>query len=233
MKLNEKRMVEYVLLVLFPAALFAGCAGNGNEKPQTLTEDQANETQIEQVSYAVETIGENEPVHSVVINSNENERVDVTITPMPKISTEDTHKESLEQTVYFKTDQYTLQIEDESLLTQYASKLKSDPKAYLVINGHADERGTEDYNLKLSELRAREVEGRLLSLGVADSQLRIQSYGESTPVELVGNWQENRRVELEYTGAKVSHRVKHQYSMEDFQQLAGGLEISSIDAQLE
>ena len=51
MKMNEKRVVEYVLLILFPAALFAGCAGNGNEKPQTLSEYQADETQIEQVAY--------------------------------------------------------------------------------------------------------------------------------------------------------------------------------------
>ena len=233
MKMNEKRMVEYVLLVLFPAVLFAGCAGNGNEKPQTLSENQANETLIEQVAYAVETTGKNEAVQSVAINSSESEGVDVTITPMPQLATEDTQEESLGQILYFSTDQYTLRAEEGSLLGQYASKLLSDPKAYLIIHGHADERGTEDYNQKLSELRAREVEGRLLSLGVADGQLRIQTYGESTPVELAGNWQENRRVELEYTSAQVSNRVTHQYTMEDFQQLAGGLEVGSIDAHVE
>jgi len=229
MKLNEKRMVEYVLLVLFPAALFAGCAGNGNEKPQTLSENQANEAQFEQVSYAVETIGENDTVQNVAIKGNKN--AEVTITPMPQITTDDTQDETLDHVVYFDTDQYTLRADDESLLTQYASKLLNNPSVTLIIHGHADERGTEAYNLHLSELRAREVEGRLLSLGVADSQLRIQSYGESTPVKLVGNWQENRRVELEYANAKVTTRVRHQYSMDDFEQVAAGLEVGQLVAQ--
>ena len=116
MKLNEKRMIEYVLLVLFPAALFAGCAGNGNEKTQTLTENQVNETQIEQVSYAVATIDENETVQRVVINSNENERVDVSITPMPNIAKEETQEENLERTVYFGTNIYSVRVGDEVLL---------------------------------------------------------------------------------------------------------------------
>ena len=69
----------------------------------------------------------------------------------------------------------------------------------VVIEGHADERGSEEYNLALGERRAEAVRRYLEALGVAESQLRIVSYGESKPAALGSDeaaWRLNRRAEF-------------------------------------
>ena len=73
--------------------------------------------------------------------------------------------------------------------------------AAITIQGHADERGTREYNLALGERRASAVRDYLQSMGVASSQLRIVSYGEERPVDprsTESAWSKNRRVELAY-----------------------------------
>ncbi len=226
MKLNEKRVIEYVLLVLFPAALFAGCAGNGDEKSANIKASKATEMQYESAPYATTPLSESDSLALTGQfenpNSETTELVISSITPGAQSMAQneqgdslERENNSLERTLRFATNQYAVQLEDDALLAQFASKLLTDPSAYLNINGHADERGTEDYNLRLSERRAKEVEARLLSLGVPVSQLRVYHFGESKPVVSGGAWQENRRVELEYLGAKDSAKVADKNVMED------------------
>ncbi len=101
--------------------------------------------------------------------------------------------------VYF--DFNSAEIRDESipLIMAAAESLVANPAAQLRLEGHADERGTREYNLALGEQRAQTVRDLIMLQGVSGNQLDIISYGEEKPA-VVGSgeesWQQNRRVEL-------------------------------------
>ena len=101
--------------------------------------------------------------------------------------------------VYF--DYNSAEIRDESLplIMAAAETLSSNPAVQLRLEGHADERGTREYNLALGEQRAQTVRDLIMLQGVSGNQLDIVSYGEEKPA-VVGSgeesWQQNRRVEL-------------------------------------
>jgi peptidoglycan-associated lipoprotein len=100
--------------------------------------------------------------------------------------------------VYFETDQTTLTPDSRATLDKQAAWLKQYGDRYQVfmIEGHADERGTREYNLALGERRANTVRTYLVSQGIASAKLRTISYGKERP-EVVGSdegaWSRNRR----------------------------------------
>lgn len=99
-------------------------------------------------------------------------------------------------TIYFDTDQHNIDSEDASALRRQAEYLIQYPSAGATVEGHADERGTRDYNLALGERRANAAKNYLVSLGVAESRLRTVSYGEERPAMTGSNesaWARNRR----------------------------------------
>ena len=87
------------------------------------------------------------------------------------------------------------------MLAEHADYLKENGSVRITIQGHADERGTREYNLALGERRASAVRDYLQSMGVASSQLRIVSYGEERPVDPA--LQRIRLVEKSPRGARV------------------------------
>ena len=103
----------------------------------------------------------------------------------------------------FDTDKYQLLNDQQMTLKQHAEYLKANPDMILVINGHADIRGTEDYNQTLSEKRAKAVFDLLVNLGVSQKQLKTFGFGEKAPLHDEDNWDENRRVELDYNNPVV------------------------------
>ena len=103
----------------------------------------------------------------------------------------------------FDTDKYQLIDDQQMTLKQHAEYLKANPDMILVINGHADIRGTEDYNQVLSEKRAKAVFDLLVHLGVSQDQLKTFGFGEKAPLHDEDNWDENRRVELDYNNPVV------------------------------
>ncbi len=101
--------------------------------------------------------------------------------------------------VYF--DYNSAEIRDESipLIMAAAELLTANPSAQLRLEGHADERGTREYNLALGEQRAQTVRDLIMLQGVSGNQLDIVSYGEEKPAVLGSgeeSWQKNRRVEI-------------------------------------
>ncbi len=103
--------------------------------------------------------------------------------------------------IYF--DYNSSQIRDESLplITAAAESLVADATQQLRLEGHADERGTREYNLALGELRAQSVRDLILLQGVSGNQIDVVSYGEEKPAVSGSDettWQQNRRVELLY-----------------------------------
>jgi len=98
--------------------------------------------------------------------------------------------------VFFDFDKFDLKPEARTTLQRQAEWLKRFPTVTVSIEGHADERGTREYNLALGERRANSVKSYLTALGVDAGRIRTISYGKERPVALGSNeeaWTQNRR----------------------------------------
>ena len=101
--------------------------------------------------------------------------------------------------IHFEFNESAIRSEDMELVERVARWLSNFEEISLQIEGHADERGSIDYNMSLGEKRAREVMNKLIQLGIARNRLRIISYGEERPANSAHNesaWDENRRAEF-------------------------------------
>jgi peptidoglycan-associated lipoprotein len=106
-----------------------------------------------------------------------------------------------EQTVYFKFDNAEIQPDYQDMLTAHAEYLRDNSTVNVIVEGHADERGTPEYNIALGERRANAVAKYLQALGVSASQISIVSYGEEKPLVLghsEADYAKNRRSVLVY-----------------------------------
>ena len=104
----------------------------------------------------------------------------------------------LESVFYFDFDQSTLKSEARAALMAQAERLKSSSDN-VRLEGHADERGTREYNMALGERRANAVRDFLVLQGVDSFRIETISYGEERPVAMGSDeysWSQNRRVEL-------------------------------------
>lgn len=104
--------------------------------------------------------------------------------------------------VYFDFDKANIRPDAIATLQAHAQYLSKNPGARVRVEGHADERGTREYNMALGERRAKAAASFLAANGASASQLEIISYGEERPVALgheEGSWSQNRRSELNYT----------------------------------
>ncbi len=114
--------------------------------------------------------------------------------------TETSNEVSVSNVVYFDFDKYDLTAESRAVLLAHADKLKGASVA-VRLEGHADERGSREYNMALGEKRANAVRDFLVTQGVNGSSLETVSFGEEQPA-VVGSddasWAQNRRVEVKY-----------------------------------
>jgi len=98
--------------------------------------------------------------------------------------------------IYFDTDKYNVDAEDAAALQSQANWLRGYPQKRAIIEGHADERGTREYNIALGERRANAARNYLVSLGIGDERLSVVSYGKERPAAIGSNetaWARNRR----------------------------------------
>ncbi|HSV29488.1 MAG TPA: peptidoglycan-associated lipoprotein Pal [Candidatus Omnitrophota bacterium] len=98
--------------------------------------------------------------------------------------------------VFFDFDKYSLRSDAKATLDKQAAWLKKYPNYSLTVEGHADERGTREYNLALGERRANSVKEYLVANGLPASRVKTVSYGKERPVALGSNeaaWSQNRR----------------------------------------
>jgi peptidoglycan-associated lipoprotein len=106
-----------------------------------------------------------------------------------------------EQTVFFAFDNSTISSDYEDMLVAHATYLSQHPAIEVTIEGHADERGTPEYNIALGERRAEAVYKYLQALGVQTNQMSIVSYGEEKPLVRGHNnaaYAKNRRAVIVY-----------------------------------
>ena len=98
--------------------------------------------------------------------------------------------------VFFEFDSFELTVDGQSTLDAQAAWLKQYSEVDITIEGHADERGTREYNLALGEKRANAVFNYLMDAGISNSRMNTVSFGKERP-EVVGStdsaWSQNRR----------------------------------------
>ena len=98
--------------------------------------------------------------------------------------------------VFFATNESVLTTRSRDTLRKQAAWLRKNPSINVVLEGHADERGTREYNLALGERRANAAKDYLMTYGVSSSRISVISYGKERPVDSGSNplaWSKNRR----------------------------------------
>lgn len=179
MKLN-------ILLLLFTALLF-GCASTSEEEQETVAiEDQGTQ-------YGAETTGD-ESSGAEAFGAEDEGRSTIS-------ALDDPQSPLSVRVIYFEYDSSDIRPEYRATIQAHAAYLSSNTTTIITLEGHADERGSREYNLALGERRAQSIQRQLTLLGVSPSQIRIVSYGEERPA-IDGHdetaWSENRRVEIIY-----------------------------------
>jgi peptidoglycan-associated lipoprotein len=136
------------------------------------------------------------------------EKVEAPVVQEPKLTEEEMFlQKSLDQinrekplgTVYFDYDRALIRDDAKPVLDTNAAWLKKFRTAKILVEGHCDERGTEEYNLALGEKRAKAAQDYLLSMGIASDRIKIISYGKSQPINPGHDeaaWQMNRRAQF-------------------------------------
>jgi len=97
--------------------------------------------------------------------------------------------------VYFDYDAYNLDSDDQRSLASQIAWLKQFPSTRVEVQGHADERGTRDYNIALGERRAQSVKSFLVAQGIAESRIQTISFGKDKPLDMGRDeaaWARNR-----------------------------------------
>ena len=98
--------------------------------------------------------------------------------------------------VFFATNESVLTTRSRETLRKQATWLRANPGVTVVLEGHADERGTREYNLALGERRANAAKDYLMTYGISSSRISVISYGKERPVDSGSNplaWSKNRR----------------------------------------
>lgn len=175
------------------AILLAGCASKPTEDENTgmsAAEDVASEASTEMDS---SDSGMSEPAAPVGPR--------VTSEGGIVVASGDGVTESLNLVFYFDFDQAIVKRSGHGELDKHAKALMQDRSIQVRLEGHADERGTREYNSALGERRANALRAYLVAQGVSRSQIEVVSYGEEKPAVLGGgesSWAQNRRVRFNY-----------------------------------
>lgn len=109
---------------------------------------------------------------------------------------------TLEELIFFDYDMADIREDAAAVLRRKADVLRASPQVQIRIEGHADERGSTEYNLALGNRRAESVRQFLVGFGLPESRFSIISYGEERPLENASNesaWGRNRRAQFDIT----------------------------------
>lgn len=169
------------------AAWIAGCSTTATDTDSSTVAEDANSTgQASENTDQAFGAGQGDAMTSVIVDENAN--------GMDSLA-------GVETVFYFDFDKSIVRPESREALAKHAAYLVSHPDARAVLEGHADERGTREYNMALGERRAKAISRYLTIQGVAASQIETVSFGEEVPVAFGHDsdaWQLNRRVEVRY-----------------------------------
>lgn len=123
---------------------------------------------------------------------------------------------SVFEDVLFDFDKYIIKDDARPVLNDVASFLKKNRKLNIIIEGHCDEKGTNEYNLALGEKRAKATKQYIASLGVSPARMMIVTYGEEKPLCVRQNetcWEKNRRAHFVVIKKEVFSELIQQYNI--------------------
>lgn len=176
MNLSTLLRTSFVLCAVAALSLSTGCKSKKSMEPTGVDD-------VDIVAEGEDGFGVNEDIPMPAGNFQDLPRItDVSFSP-----------------VYFGTDNYEIAGSEFSKIDAVASYLQSNSRAVLVVEGHCDERGTEEYNMSLGEFRAQSVRSHLLNSGVDVDRIQTASFGKGRPaVSGSGEsaWCRNRRAEF-------------------------------------
>lgn len=112
-----------------------------------------------------------------------------------------TRERFVNEDIFFEFDSSALTPEAEAILGEKAQWMRANPGLTVVIEGHCDSRGTNEYNIALGERRAESVKNYMMSLGIGGERMRTISYGEERPLAAGDDeaaWASNRRAHFEF-----------------------------------
>jgi peptidoglycan-associated lipoprotein len=190
-KIMQKRALVKVLGLTFGAVLMTACASNSDlaegDEMQPLDAAAQETAAVQETVSDVETMG-------IEAQAVTGEQMDT--------AANEAQAALMEATVfYFDFDKTTIKADSKNALIAHSQYLAANSSARVVLEGHADERGTVEYNLALAERRALSVGRFLQANGAASSQIETVSFGEERPALMGHNessWSMNRRVEIKY-----------------------------------
>ncbi len=125
----------------------------------------------------------------------------------PAPNTPEYFQQTVGDRVLFEVDQSTLTAQGRAILDAQAAWLTTNSDYVAIIEGHADEQGTREYNLALGARRSNAVKEYLVSKGISDSRLRVVSYGKERPIEICSEeacYAKNRRAVTIISGGLTS-----------------------------
>lgn len=179
------KYTKIIFIVGMASMLFWGCA-----KKQTVVPSDV-------VALSTATVaGGDDNMDGITKAINE-----VNVVAEPDIRDKEFKTDRALKTVYFEYDKSTLSPEARDALKQDAQWMQQNQQCNLLVEGHADERGTTEYNLALGQERATVVRTYLVYLGVPAQRIGTISYGKERPAvtgETETSWAKNRRAEVEY-----------------------------------
>mgnify|MGYP002413155966 CR=1 FL=1 len=194
MKMQLNKILKSLVIAL-PMLTLAACSSTTDTTANDAVESTAQQTTNDSATNA-------ESSSNVIVGSD----TDVSIDPVENLTAEEVKKQVIDElrkrhVVYFGFDQQAVTAEYGELLQDHANFLIDNPSVKVLIEGHADERGTPGYNIALGDRRADAVVKYLNNLGVSSSQISTVSYGEEKPVNTSHTqaaFSQNRRAVLVY-----------------------------------
>lgn len=170
-----------------------------SETDQSPNATPAKEADVVPAAYVAPDTTPNQPAveHVAVDNSNQAAHVKPLVPAFPANQEQDRLRDM--HTVFFYFDKSELTPEAKAVLNTDAAWMKANPTVRVRVEGHCDERGTNEYNLALGSRRALQVRDYLVSQGVPAAMLEPISYGEEMPLKLGHDeaaWRMNRRVQF-------------------------------------
>lgn len=189
--MNHKRLLVMSLVVLSP--LFLACP---KKKPVTPAEDMTTRTTTVTPPAAEEVTQPSTP-------STEGDATAEALSKDLQSVNAYVTQQGLIGDVFFELDKSELSADARERLAKNAQFLNAHPEFTVTLEGHCDERGTNEYNLALGDRRASTAKDYLQSLGVANSRLRTISYGEERPFCTQSDescWSQNRRAHFVISG---------------------------------
>lgn len=197
--MQKKLWVVLALLVIVPGLLFTGACAKKSVKSDTEMTQTTDDQAAMEAKAAEEKAAAEEAARQAELDRQRQLEEQRLAEEEAKRQMMAARNLFMSENIYFDFDKSNLLPAAQEVLKRKAAWMQDNPDASVIIEGHADERGTEAYNLALGERRAESAKAFMVDLGIDPARLATISYGEERPAAMGSNeeaWAKNRRDEF-------------------------------------